>query len=84
MTKISSIKRPVSYISLQGIVTTIHSNSGLIRDATDAALYFLLIETMTTMMMITTTKVNAQTIAQKLKGGDRTLESLDACSMVRA
>jgi hypothetical protein len=29
--KIESIKRPVHYITLQGVITTIHSNSGLIK-----------------------------------------------------
>jgi hypothetical protein len=29
--KIESIKRPVHYISLQGVITTIHSNSGLVK-----------------------------------------------------
>jgi len=29
--KIDSIKRPVQYISLQGVITTIHSNSGLVK-----------------------------------------------------
>ena len=29
--KIESIKRPVHYIALQGVITTIHSNSGLVR-----------------------------------------------------
>jgi len=29
--KVESIKRPVHYISLQGVITTIHSNSGLIK-----------------------------------------------------
>ena len=29
--KIESIKRPVHYIALQGIITTVHSNSGLVR-----------------------------------------------------
>jgi len=29
--KIDSIKRPVHYINLQGVITTIHSNSGLIK-----------------------------------------------------
>jgi hypothetical protein len=29
--KIESIKRPVHYIGLQGVITTIHSNSGLIK-----------------------------------------------------
>src|SRR6266516_5028875 len=29
--KVESIKRPVHYISLQGVITTIHSNSGLVR-----------------------------------------------------
>src|SRR5215469_14831651 len=29
--KIESIKRPVHYIQLQGVITTIHSNSGLVR-----------------------------------------------------
>jgi hypothetical protein len=29
--KIESIKRPVHYIALQGVITTIHSNSGLVK-----------------------------------------------------
>src|SRR5947209_5624246 len=29
--KIESIKRPVHYIALQGVITTVHSNSGLIK-----------------------------------------------------
>jgi len=29
--RIESIKRPVHYVSLQGVITTIHSNSGLVR-----------------------------------------------------
>jgi hypothetical protein len=29
--KIESIKRPVHYIALQGVITTVHSNSGLVR-----------------------------------------------------
>jgi hypothetical protein len=29
--KIESIKRPVQYVALQGVITTIHSNSGLVR-----------------------------------------------------
>jgi hypothetical protein len=29
--KIESIRRPVHYIALQGVITTIHSNSGLVR-----------------------------------------------------
>ena len=29
--RIDSIKRPVHYIALQGVITTIHSNSGLVR-----------------------------------------------------
>jgi hypothetical protein len=29
--KIDSIKRPVHYIALQGVITTIHSNSGLVK-----------------------------------------------------
>jgi hypothetical protein len=29
--KIESIKRPVHYVALQGVITTIHSNSGLVR-----------------------------------------------------
>ena len=29
--KIESIKRPVDYIALQGVITTVHSNSGLVR-----------------------------------------------------
>jgi hypothetical protein len=29
--KIESIKRPVQYINLQGVITTVHSNSGLVK-----------------------------------------------------
>src|SRR5207245_5822711 len=29
--KIESIKRPVHHIALQGVITTIHSNSGLVK-----------------------------------------------------
>jgi hypothetical protein len=29
--KIESIKRPVHYVALQGVITTVHSNSGLVR-----------------------------------------------------
>jgi hypothetical protein len=29
--RIESIKRPVHYVALQGVITTIHSNSGLVR-----------------------------------------------------
>ena len=34
--KIDSIKRPVHYIGLQGVITTIHSNSGWSRGVTNA------------------------------------------------
>src|SRR5215471_6435298 len=29
--RIESIKRPVHYVALQGVITTVHSNSGLIK-----------------------------------------------------
>ena len=40
--KIANIKRPVQNISLVGTITTIHNNSGLVKDAMAASLCYIM------------------------------------------
>ena len=40
--KINSIKRPVRSLALQGVIATVHGNSGLIKDVTNVSQYFMM------------------------------------------